>query len=413
MNFTTLPLVSTLLSTLTLMPFSFDNENGAFHKGILSSASSSFPLKTKQFNSETENIDFCHLSGPESLEIVQNIRSEHLQNLEREEIIRIFTSYYIAEDRRAVQAVMGTLSSGNDFIDALAIVGSRLPSNTRLDIYDQVAALIALQWRQEHEMLMRIPRINGRLRLGGYEFLTQQEVRQIRERWPSISQLGNQLLAGSCSIDIVGEASSSSTENQAQVQSSIECPSESERQKTRSASVPFEVCGCHETWTRPTDSEQLAHLQSNRRFGRPDGVHIDYEAALNSPNFRNSFLLFSSWLELRLADIPEFTGLWSLPRQTVPSELSDFCGSFWDRSSDNLMVRAFLFSHEIQSIQWTGSSYTMTVVSANAGFQDVFFERVNAQSNFLVYIVDENGSEITSCTPVDRNESSSRVICGR
>ncbi len=175
-------------------------ENSAIYEGVFNTILSSFHFGTRH-----SDINFCHLSGPESLEIVQDLTRERLQNLEREEIVRIFTDYYIAQDRRGVQAILGTLSSESDVIDALAALGSILPSKPILDIYDRVAALAALQWRQNHEMPTRIERVNGRLRLGGYEFLTEQEEEKIREGWPSISQLGNQLLADTCPTSVIGE----------------------------------------------------------------------------------------------------------------------------------------------------------------------------------------------------------------
>ncbi|NER33724.1 MAG: hypothetical protein F6J93_06650 [Oscillatoria sp. SIO1A7] len=176
------------------------------------------------------------------------------------------------------------------------------------------------------------------------------------------------------------------------------------------STFPFETCVFSETWTRPTDEEQVAHLQQvSTRNARSSYYYVRsaedlYNQEHVSKYWTADLLILSSFgVTYSLhADPLHYSGIWF-------GEGTENMCSKKGRSTNSppleKLIRIWSFAYEIKSVEWLGDRYRVKVRPMEQGIHTVRFYRHDSEPSRpgpqlkpIEIVNSESGELIKTCT---------------
>ncbi|MEM9904574.1 MAG: hypothetical protein AAF921_06085 [Cyanobacteria bacterium P01_D01_bin.44] len=159
--------------------------------------------------------------------------------------------------------------------------------------------------------------------------------------------------------------------------------------ETETAEVPSErdvtytVCSEIADWQRPSEGEQAKQLQSDARY---DGaLQDDPLKSLVDSFWQHRVLSFATYGLSARVDPINFSGLW-----TVADDIWTECysGSEGEQINAGEIAEAWLMYHRVTGLRWQDGQYVIEVEPSDAGVQVVQFERLEAEENLPILVVD-------------------------
>ncbi|MBI2816010.1 MAG: hypothetical protein HYX72_03635 [Acidobacteria bacterium] len=149
------------------------------------------------------------------------------------------------------------------------------------------------------------------------------------------------------------------------------------RESAVTEKLPFKVCQTSATWTRPSVDVQSKKWWSFPRYGwTADKGKSSYE-------WNHDFFIVPRNSASLNFDLENLTGVWSaLDKNNLcdPQER-------WKEVDRGRTVELLILLHRVQSIERTGTLYTVTVQSTGKGFEIVQVGRPKEASDKLTFVI--------------------------
>jgi hypothetical protein len=146
-------------------------------------------------------------------------------------------------------------------------------------------------------------------------------------------------------------------------------------------SIPFEVCTESTTWVRPSPEVQAKIWNDGRYrdFGRTDYAWTHDFIVIDDP--------LSASVPYHLRNL---SGLWTDPQ---PFNKCDTDQN--NRHNGGEWIEVWSMLHRVKEVRHDNNTYTFTVERADAGFQQIYVQRMNP--SVVLRFVTPDGTELERC----------------